>query len=205
MTPVVKAYSADRGFDVCVQAMQVHGGYGYTKEFPVEQQLRDCKIASIYEGANGIQAMDLLGRKLKLNKGEVFESFLGEIEKTIARSMEIESLKDLALKLSEAKTRLGEVAKQLGRVMGSAEYKTGLACAYPFLDVMGDVIMAWMLLWRANVAAPKVKKDAAFYEGQILSAQYYITSILPVTLGKMDAIINGDDAVLKIDEKSFRF
>lgn len=209
MTPVVKAYSADRGFEVCVQAMQVHGGYGYTKEFPVEQQLRDCKIASIYEGANGIQAMDLLGRKIGMNKGEVFGSFLKEIEKTIAQSMEIEGLKDLALKLTEAKTRLGEVAQHLGGVMGSTEYKNGLACAYPFLEVMGDVIMAWMLLWRANVAAPKVKnkvkKDVAFYEGQILSAQYYITSILPVTLGKIDAIMNGNDAVLKINEKSFRF
>ncbi|MBW2429008.1 MAG: acyl-CoA dehydrogenase, partial [Deltaproteobacteria bacterium] len=79
LTPLVKAYCAQRGFDVCVQAVQVYGGYGYIKEYPVEQLLRDCKITSIYEGTDGIQAMDLLGRKLGMEKGQVFINFLGEI------------------------------------------------------------------------------------------------------------------------------
>ena len=79
LTPVVKAYCAERGFEVCVQAVQVFGGYGYTREFPVEQLVRDTKIASIYEGTDGIQAMDLLGRKLGLKKGKPFMDLLTEM------------------------------------------------------------------------------------------------------------------------------
>jgi len=81
LTPVVKAYCSERGFEVCIQAIQVFGGYGYTSEYPVEQLARDVKIASIYEGTDGIQAMDLLGRKLGMEGGKVFTSFLGEIQK----------------------------------------------------------------------------------------------------------------------------
>ena len=72
----MKTYCAQRGFDVCVEAVQVYGGYGYIKEYPVEQLVRDCKITSIYEGTDGIQAMDLLGRKLGMAKGRVFMNFL---------------------------------------------------------------------------------------------------------------------------------
>jgi alkylation response protein AidB-like acyl-CoA dehydrogenase len=88
LTPLVKAYCAQRGFDVCVQAVQVYGGYGYIKEYPVEQLVRDCKITSIYEGTDGIQAMDLLGRKLGVAKGQVFLNLLGEIQKTMAQAKE---------------------------------------------------------------------------------------------------------------------
>ena len=92
LTPLVKAYCAQRGFDVCIQAMQVYGGYGYTREYPIEQLARDCKIASIYEGTDGIQAMDLLGRKLGMDEGKVFMGFVGEIQKTIARAREAQGL-----------------------------------------------------------------------------------------------------------------
>ena len=77
LTPLVKAYCAQRGFDVCVTALQVYGGYGYIKEYPVEQLVRDCKITSIYEGTDGIQAMDLLRRKLGMVNGRVFMNFPG--------------------------------------------------------------------------------------------------------------------------------
>ena len=82
LTPICKAYCSERAFDVCVQAMQVFGGYGYCSEYPVERLLRDCKIASIYEGANGIQAMDLVGRKIGMKKMQVFSGLLGLIQKT---------------------------------------------------------------------------------------------------------------------------
>ena len=83
LTPLIKAYCAERGFEVCIEAMQVHGGCGYTMDYPVEQLARDCKIASIFEGTDGIQAMDLLGRKLGMKKGSVFMNFIGEMKKTI--------------------------------------------------------------------------------------------------------------------------
>lgn len=221
LTPIIKSYCTDRGFECCVQAMQVYGGYGYTRDFPIERLLRDSKINSIYEGTNGIQAMDLLGRKLGMKKGMLFMNFMGEVQKIIAKAKETKGLEALAVKLEEALGRLGETAMHMGKTAMSLDMKVAFSFATPFLDVMGDVIMAWMLLWRATVSAPKLKKivgdavgderlekinknkNAAFYEGQIKSAEYFIEAILPATLGKMSAIKNSSSAVIDIPEASF--
>jgi len=208
LTPLVKAYCAQRGFDVCVQAVQVYGGYGYIKEYPVEQLVRDCKITSIYEGTDGIQAMDLLGRKLGMDKGQVFINFLGEIQKTIAMARENADLVEMADELENAVNKLGEVAMSIGQKAMSPEFKTAFANAFPFLEVMGDVIMAWMLLWRAALAqqhlsaGPK-KKDVDFYEGQIKTADFFIHSILPTTQGKMNGIVKGNASAVEISEAAF--
>ncbi|UCG09086.1 MAG: acyl-CoA dehydrogenase [Desulfobacterales bacterium] len=221
LTPVVKSYSTDRGFEVCVEAIQIYGGYGYTKDNPVEQLLRDTKISSIYEGTNGIQAMDLLGRKLGMKGGAVFMNFLGEIQKTVANAKTIPSLNDLASNVDQAVNRLGEVALHLGKTAMSPDVKIAFAYAKPFLDVVGDVCMAWMHLWRATIAVPKLEKivgslepearvkkaaknkSAAFYEGQFQTAKYFINSILPITLGRMNAIAAGDGATVEMPETSF--
>jgi len=221
LTPVIKSYCSDRGFEICVEAIQVYGGYGYTRDYPVEQLLRDCKIASIYEGTNGIQAMDVLGRKLGMKGGVVFLNFMQEIQKITGQAKKIKELEDLAARVDEAVNRLGEVAMHLGKTALSDDFKVAFAYAKPFLDVIGDVCMAWMLLWRATIAVPKLEKlaggldknsrhkkaaknkDAAFYEGQLQSARYFINSILPITMGKMNAIEAGDPAVVEIPEASF--
>ena len=208
LTPVFKSYCSDRGFDICVEALQVYGGYGYTQEYPVEQLLRDCKIASIYEGTNGIQAMDLLGRKLGMKGGAVVLDFFQQIQKTTDAAARIETLKSLAAKLDEAVKRLGEVAMHLGTTAMSADVKVAFAFAKPFLDVFGDVCVAWMLLWRANIAASQLEKgakskDTTFYEGQLQTAKYFINAIVPITMGKMDAIAAGDPAPLEISEAAF--
>jgi alkylation response protein AidB-like acyl-CoA dehydrogenase len=221
LTPVVKSYCSDRGFEVCVEAVQVYGGYGYTRDYPVEQLLRDCKIASIYEGTNGIQAMDLLGRKLGMKGGVVFMNFLGEIQKTISEAQNISVLADLAGDLDKAVNLLGEVAMGLAKTAMSEDVKTAFAFSKPFLDVIGDICMAWMMLWRATVAAPKLEKkigsldaadrvagaaknkESAFYEGQLQTAKYFINAILPVTMGRMNAISAGDGAVVKMPEACF--
>jgi alkylation response protein AidB-like acyl-CoA dehydrogenase len=221
LTPVVKAYCVERGFDVCVQAIQVYGGYGYTKDYPAEQLARDSKIGSIYEGTDGIQAMDLIGRKMGMKDGKVFMAFLQEINKVVARGKEMEEIQDMAVKVEEATKRLAEVDLQLGKKLLSPEFKTALAFAFPFLEAMGDVIMGWMLLWRTTVASPRLKeilgtddpkaklekiakdKEAAFYDGIIRSAEFFIHTILPVTLGKMEAIAAGKGTAVEIPEASF--
>jgi alkylation response protein AidB-like acyl-CoA dehydrogenase len=221
LTPVIKAYCTDRGFEATVHAMQVYGGYGYIADYPIERLFRDSKINSIYEGTNGIQAMDLLGRKLGMKKGMAFMGFLGEVQKTIARAKETKGLEEFARKLEEAVNRLGEVAMHLGKTAMSPKVKAAFSFASPFLEVTGDIIMAWMLLWRAAVAAPKLdeltggaegeerigkiekNKNAAFYEGQVKTAEYFIMSMLPVTLGKMDAIQATNSATVEIPEVSF--
>ena len=184
LTPVIKAYCTDRAFEVCTQAVQVYGGYGYTQEYPVEQLLRDCKITSIYEGTNGIQAMDFLGRKLGMKQGKYFMSLLEEIQKTITTARAFPALEPLAEQMEKAVNRLGEVAMTLGMNAMSPKVMTAFSFAQPFLEVTGDVIMAWMHLWRATVAAPKLEKlagsldeaarkkavqdnkQAVFYEGE---------------------------------------
>ncbi|MFW5636165.1 MAG: acyl-CoA dehydrogenase [Thermodesulfobacteriota bacterium] len=222
LTPVVKAYCSERGFEVCVQAMQVYGGYGYTRDYPVEQMARDSKIASIYEGTDGIQAMDLLGRKLGLNDGAAFMDLLGEMNQAVAVARERPELAEMADRVDLGIRRLGETALHIGKTARSDEFKTAFAHALPFLEVMGDLILAWMHLWRAGLAAPKLakmlddttdpkerariiakKKEAAYYDGLVKTAAFFINTILPVTFGKMEAIRIGEAAAVDIDEKSF--
>ena len=208
LTPVIKSYCTDRGFEVCSEAMQVYGGYGYTRDFPIEQHLRDVRIAAIYEGTNGIQAMDLLARKLGMKKGVVFMNYLQEIEKVVGRARALPATEGLADKLKKTVDRLGETAMCLGKTAMSPAFKTAFAHATPFQVVMGDVTMAWMLLWRAAVAAEKLaagagKKDVAFYKGQVQTAAFFIHSMLPVTCGRMDAIQAGDASALEAAEAVF--
>jgi len=205
LTPIAKGYVTDRSFDMCSHAMQVYGGYGYIKEYPVEQLLRDCRITMIYEGTNGIQAMDLLGRKLGMKKGKLFMDLLGEMQKTIAEAKEA-GLEDFAAKIEAAINKLGEVAMHMGKTAMSEKVLSAFAFAHPFMEVVGDVVTAWMLLWRASVAAPKIeksKKDADFYKGQVKSAEFFLASVLPITLGKMEAILATNGAAIDIEESSF--
>ena len=208
LIPVAKGYITDRAFEMCSWGVQVFGGYGFTKEYPQEQLLRDCKITQIYEGTNGIQAMDLLGRKLGLNKGRAFTDLLAEVQKTIDTAKEIETLTPLADRVDATVVKLMETAQALGTVMGAKKIEAAFVQAHPFLDVTGDTLMAWMLLWRATIATQKLadkpkKKDISFYEGQLKSAQFFIHSVLPVAQGKMEVIMTGDTAALDISEDAF--
>jgi len=208
LIPLAKGYVTDRAFEVCSHGVQVYGGYGYIREYPVEQLLRDCRITMIYEGTNGIQAMDLLGRKLGLNKGKPVMDLLVEMQKTIKMAGEVSGLEDFAARVEEAVNKLGEVALHMGTTAMSSKVLNAFAFAYPFMEVCGDVVMSWMLLWRATVAARKLekgakKKDAAFYQGQLKSAEFFLYSILPVTFGKMKVILTTNGAAVEIAEDSF--
>jgi alkylation response protein AidB-like acyl-CoA dehydrogenase len=207
LIPIAKAYTTDRAFDVCSLGVQVYGGYGYIKEFPMEQLLRDCRITPIYEGTNGIQAMDLFGRKLGQNGGRPIIDLGDEIRRTLAAAAEVDRTAPMAEKLEEALVRLEEVARHIGMTAMYGNLLTAAAHAYPFLEVCGDVIVGWMLLWRARIAGEALnnggKKDAAFYEGQIKSSEFFTQVMLPVALGRMEAILSGSSAAVDICEESF--
>ena len=208
LIPVAKGYVTDRSFEMCSLGLQVYGGYGYIRDYPMEQLLRDCRITMIYEGTNGIQAMDLLGRKLGLNQGKPIMDLLGEIQKALARAKGVERLKGLADRVEKAVNRLGETALHLGQTAMSPKVLNAFAFAHPFMDVCGDVILAWLHLWRATVAVAALekgakKKDAAFYEGQVKSAEFFIHTILPVTHGKMKAILETNGAAVEISDAAF--
>lgn len=171
MTPIVKAYCSQRGYEVCSMAILVYGGYGYTQEYPVEQFTRDARITSIYEGTDGIQAMDLLGRKLGLNDGLILKDLLEQINETITQAKTTRSLKEMGNEMEQAVALFSKTAERIGQSARSADFRMAYSFAYPFLEITGDLINAWMLLWRAVIAEKKIdsakKKDADFYNGQI--------------------------------------
>lgn len=206
ITPVAKSYCTDKGFDVCSIGVQVYGGYGFIEEYPQAQLLRDCKITSIYEGTNGIQAMDLLGRKLGMRKGKPMMDLMGEINKAIAMAKEV-GLTDLADKVNAALGKLGEVAMTLGGAAMSAKVMDAFGSATLFQEAAGDVVMAWMLLWRAAVAQGKIesakKKDKVFYEGQVITAEFFINHMLPIGLGKMNSVMGLTGTIMAMPEDAF--
>jgi len=208
LIPIGKGYVTDRAVDVCNMAVQVFGGYGYTSEFPVEQLLRDVRITTIYEGTNGIQAIDLLARKLAMKKNLLFSSLMGEIENTIADAKINNHAGNLANGVENAVNKLKRVAIHIDSSARGEKVLEAYSFASLFLEVTGDVAMAWMLLWRAMVAETKLqnsprKKDIDFYEGQLKSAEFFIKSFIPITLGKMDSIMNLCGAAIEISENAF--
>lgn len=140
---------------------------------------------------------------------------------TIAAAKETPGIAELAEEVDAAVDKPGELAMHIGMTAMSPKVLVAVSFASPFLEVLGDVIMAWMQLWRASLAAPRLKKkvggmepgerkmkveknqDAAFYEGVLRTAEYFIQTILPITLGKMSSIQKSNDAVMEIPEASF--
>ena len=174
----------------------------------MEQYARDCKIATIYEGTSGIQAMDFLARKIGAKGGAVFMAFIGEIQKTVAQAKTEGQLAALADKVESAANRLVEIFAYMGKLATSADFKVAFAHSLPFLHATGDVIMAWMLLWRAVTASEQLKREAkkrdvAFYRGQISTADFFIQTELEITMGKFNAIQSGCQAALDIEEDGF--
>ncbi len=226
LTPIVKAYCSDVGFKVTEQAIQVYGGYGYCSEYPVEQFMRDEKIASIYEGANGVQALDLVGRKLGMKKGSYFMNLLMEMGGTVAKYKEIPGLSDLAEDVQAGVNLLGEVGLFFANCGREGKFMVPVGHAYPFLMMMGKIVSGWLMLWQAGIAREKLdalvkesgvdssdkagwggfvkdNRDAAFYEGKVLSARYLIKNVLPEAEAAAKAIKSEDLSILEIVDESF--
>jgi hypothetical protein len=226
LTPIVKAYCSDIGFRVTETAMQCYGGYGFCSEYPVEQFMRDEKIASIYEGANGIQALDLIGRKLGMKKGAYFMNMLGYMGALIGKYKETDGLKDLADGVQAGVNALADMALYFASCSKAGKFLVPINNSYPFLMMMGKVVSGWFLFWQAGVAKQKLdvlaknsgidatdkaamagfaksSKDAAFYMGKVSSAQYFIRNVLPEVDAAVKAIKNEDMSILEIPEESF--
>ncbi len=222
--PVCKAYPTEKGVDLASTAIQLHGGYGYTQEYPVEQFMRDAKVACIFEGTTGIQAMDFALRKLSMSKGTVFSDFISSMDDVINKANDISELEKYADQLNKTKTAISTVPPVLAEKGGEGKIYYSFLKATPLLEAMGDVIVSWFLLWGAVIASekldalctennadtPEKKNDliknnnnASFLAGKIQSAKFFIGNILPVTDGKIEAIKWGDTSAWDIDEQSF--
>jgi len=210
LTPILKAYCSDIGFRVTELAIQVYGGYGFCSEYPVEQFMRDEKIASLYEGTNGIQAMDLVGRKLGMKKGAYFMSLLGEMNATIGKVKGNAALKDLAEDVEGGVRALADLAMFFAQCGKEGKFLLPLAHAYPFLMMMGKVVSAWLLLWQAGIAAGRLAgegggsaTDASFYKGKLAGARYFVKNVLPEIEGAVKAIRSEDMSIMEIPDEGF--
>jgi hypothetical protein len=212
-TPIVKAWSTDKAFKVTELAVQVYGGYGYTKDYPVEQYLRDCKIASIYEGTNGIQALDLLGRKMRLKGGALFMSYIQDLGTFIETHKETEGLQTDFASLAKAQGVLGETAFWIGN---TARQNIDLAMlqATPYLELFGDVMVGQQLLQQATIAVAQLEKlgcpsptrddrknsaEIAFLAGKVDAARFFANEFLLLAPSKGRAITSGQTAALDME------
>jgi alkylation response protein AidB-like acyl-CoA dehydrogenase len=200
MTPIIKSYCTDRGYESTVIGLQCFGGYGYTGEYCVEQVVRDTKIASIYEGTNGVQAMDLLGRKMAKAQGALFMTWMNGINTDIERARVHEELAGDIAAIEKARDSLGASAMHLGGLGMQGEIRGAMLHASPFLDQFGNVVLAQQALIQARIALEKLPDatggDVAHLKGKILGCHFYCAHVLPHSMALGKSIRGGDTSCL---------
>jgi hypothetical protein len=176
----------------------VHGGYGYTREYPVEQLYRDNRLNAIHEGTHGIQALDLLGRKAGLQDGAALQLLMREIDRTVRAVRECESpeLRQYAQDLAAAVDGLMETTRNLLCASASGETDFALANASVYLEMMGHIVVAWIWLRQALIAVAGVVQahdaDRDFYQGKLQACAYFFRWELPKTRHQKE-LLNGMD------------
>ena len=204
MTPIIKAYCSDMGFKVCETAIQCLGGYGFCKEYPLEQYLRDAKIMSLYEGTNGIQSMDLMGRKMRVNNGGAFVAYRKEIEKFCRESQDHPQLGNSVKALAEVFEKLTAVAERMKDQMKSDPLQWA-SNTYPALMAFGEITMTWRLLDMAVTATRAIAKGKKnnFFTGKLLQATYFTDVTLPHALATMDNALREGREVMDMPDGAF--
>ncbi len=209
LTPLVKSYASDEAFRLGGVAIQVYGGAGFLKDWPVEQSVRDAKIFSIYEGTNHIQGMDLVGRKLGQNGGSNFQAFMTDIANFAEANKSHPALaKEIAM-LSGASEAVMQVA--MGMLGWSQSDRASLVAlnANRFLLMMSQLAVAWLLLDAAVISdeaaakLPETHVDRSFYEGKRASAQWYARNVLPDVEGAAKKAALEDTAPIDISDAAF--
>ena len=206
MTPVVKGFLTDKGFDMTVQAQQVFGGHGYIEEHGMSQFVRDARITQIYEGANGVQALDLVGRKLAVDGGKHVMAFFEMVKDFIKENEDDEALKaDFLDPLKQASKDL-QAAAMYFMQNGMTNPNNALAGSTDFMHLFGHTCLG--LMWArmakaANVALAAGASDTAFYETKITTGRYYMVRQLPATGMHLARIQSGADTVMALDAEAF--
>jgi hypothetical protein len=196
LVPIAKAHCTDKGFDVCVTGVQVLGGYGYIGEYPLEQLVRDAKIMSIYEGTNGIQAMDLLGRKLRMKGGALFMEWMQDMQKLAASGAAAFPKESDAL--GKAVGHVAQTAMHLGGLAGKGRLSHAMLQATRFQAMMGHVALTAEALEQALVAQAKLSEGATdpFLKGKIANLRFLAHDLLPEAVAWGKVIQTGDDAAM---------
>lgn len=203
MTPIIKAFLTDTGSEIANLAMQVFGGHGYIQEWGMEQFVRDARIAQIYEGANGIQALDLIGRKLSAHTGRYLRRLFHPVQAFIDQHAQDDDLKEFIEPLAKAFARLQQVTVTIAqKAMGNPD-EAG-AAASDYLRLFGLVTLAY--LWCQSVVVAKRQMgqgEDEFYEAKIHTARFFITKILPQSSALFAVIMAGSKPLMAMDESLF--
>ena len=205
MTPVIKGYGTDKGYEFATNMQQVYGGHGYVKEWGMEQFVRDARIAMIYEGTNGVQAMDLCGRKLASKGGAAIQAFFKMIGEEIADAKTDEGLAPMAEKLEKA---LGEQqAATMWFMQNAMQNPNHLgAGAHHYMHLMGIVTIGLMWLRMAKVSQAALAgspEDKAFYETKLATARYYFDRFIPDAGALRRKIEAGSESMMELGEEAF--
>ena len=201
LTPVIKGYLTDRGFETAVNAQQVFGGHGYIREWGVEQFVRDARIAQIYEGTNGVQAMDLLGRKVPDDNGRLVRRFVALVKRDLATASERAPVRPMAESVGSA---LDALARVTGTVMARAAKNPEEigAAAVDYLRLFGIVSTAWMWVRMAAVADAGTSTNPVA-SSKLATAQFYVTKVLPESHALVQRIEAGAAPVMALDASAF--
>jgi alkylation response protein AidB-like acyl-CoA dehydrogenase len=206
LTPVIKGYLTDKGFEAAVNAQQVYGGHGYIREWGMEQFVRDARIAQIYEGTNGIQALDLVGRKLGANGGRAIQAFLKLLGEEIASAKAAGGeAAELAGALERATSDMQASTMWLMQ-NGMANPLNAGAAAYPYMTLMGTVCLGlmWLRMVRASSAAlGQGAEDRSFHENKLITARFFAERIMPDTASLRRKIEAGADSIMALPAEAF--
>jgi alkylation response protein AidB-like acyl-CoA dehydrogenase len=204
MTPVLKGYLTDRGFNICSDAMQVHGGSGFTEHFPVSQYLRDCRIALIYEGTNGIQALDLVGRKLASNGGRAVMTFFAEVDAFVEASHDDAGLKPFVDGLAGAKAQLQEGTFWLMQ-NGLSNPDNAGAASMDYMHLFGITGLAYMWALMAKAARAKIAAGDSdpFYVSKLAVGRYFVERMLPDGASHLAKMKTGSEALMAMPAEAF--
>ena len=205
LTPVIKGYLTDKGFDAAVSAQQVFGGHGYIREHGMEQFVRDARITQIYEGTNGIQAMDLVGRKLPRDGGRAVRTFFEMVSRDIAEAKAAGDPAGVAAALEPALQDLQAATMWLAQNAMANPDNAG-AGAYAYMDLMGVVGLGWMWLKMADASSQALAggaEDKPFHETKLASARFFATRELPLSTAFRRKVEAGAEALMKVPADAF--
>ncbi|MRR39450.1 acyl-CoA dehydrogenase, partial [bacterium] len=207
--PIIKAWCSDMAFLSISEAMQCYGGYGFSEEYPIAQQLRDCRIYPIWEGTNFIQSMDLIGRKWMMAGGQVFATWLADIEKFAVDNKGHEKLGAQMTLLEEAVNTYKEIQMTMANYLGQGKFGMIGFFATRILHATGHILAAKLLLEHAIIAQKKVDElgaehfDYPYYAGKVASAKFFCHNILPSVGAILRVIKEGDNSVMEVPEETF--
>lgn len=187
MTPICKAYCSDEGFNVAIDAIQTHGGYGFCSEYGIEQFARDMKIATIYEGTNGIQAVDFTMRKVLKDNAKTFMNVGAKIQKTMARPEAKAFSEELAL-MGKSLEKAQAILERFGKEAKANKTEAILFHATSFLSFSGNLVASWLLLENAceaslNLAKATNEEDIQYYESKIVDFRFFVQQQLVKNVG----------------------